>query len=65
MLFSYLDLKFDVVHAADNAKQGNGSDIRLVTLGPIALFKNFRLTSGTGKHLEDVIHAHVVSLLLK
>ena len=41
------------------------SDIRLVNLGPIALFSNYKLTTSTGKHLEEVSHAHIVSLMYK
>ena len=40
-------------------------DIRLVNLGPIALFSIFKLTTSSGKHLEDISHAHIVSLMYK
>ena len=62
LLNSYLDLNFEVIKTADNSRYGNGNDIRLVFLGPIALFRIFKLTS-SGKHLEDITHAHLVSLL--
>ena len=39
--------------------------IRLVNLAPIALFSNFKLTSSSGKHLEDISHSHIVSLMYK
>ena len=39
--------------------------MRLVNLGPIALFGNFKLTTCSGKLLEDVSHAHLVSLMYK
>ena len=32
---------------------------------PIALFSNFKLTTSSGKHLEDISHAHLVSLIYK
>ena len=32
---------------------------------PIALFSNFKLTTSSGKHLEDFSHAHLVSLMYK
>ena len=64
-LKSYLDLNFDVLHAATNNRYADGNDIRLVNLGPIALFSNYKLTTSSGKHLEDVSHAHTVSLMYK
>ena len=50
---------------ADDSIYGNGKDIRLNNLGPIALFSNFKLSTSSGKHLEDVSHAHIVSLMNK
>ena len=37
----------------------------MVNLGPIALFSNFKLTTSSGEHLEDVSHTHIVSLKYK
>ena len=34
-------------------------------MAPIALFSNFKLTTSSGKHLEDISHAHLVSLMYK
>ena len=65
LLNSYLDLSFEVVKKNDNSRYGNGNDIRLVNLGPIALFSNFKLTTSSGKHLEDISHTHLVSLMYK
>ena len=65
LLNSYLDLNFEVVKRADNSRYANGNDIRLVNLGPVALFSNFKLTTSSGKHLEDISHAHLVSLMYK
>ena len=42
-----------------------GKDARLVNLGPIVLFSSYNLTTGSGKHLEDISHARFVSLLQK
>ena len=64
-LKSYLDINFEVVKRADNSRYGNGNDIRLVNLGPIALFSNFKLTTSSGKHLEEISHAQLVSLMYK
>ena len=65
LLNSYLDLNFEVIKIADDSRYGNGNDIRLVNLGPIALFSNSKLTTSSGKHLEDISHAHLVSLMYK
>ena len=63
LLNSYLDLNFEVIRKTDDSRYGNGIDIRLVNFGPIALFNNFKLTTSSGKHLEDISHAHLVSLM--
>ena len=65
LLRSYPDLNFEVIKKTDDSRYGNGNDIRLVNLGPIALFSKFKLTSSSGKHLEDISHAHLVSLMYK
>ena len=65
LLNSYLDLNFEVFKKADNSRYANGNDKRLVKLGPIALFTNFKLSTSSGKHLEDISHAHLVSLMNK
>ena len=65
LLNSYLELNFDVLHAATNNRYVDGNNIRLVNLGPIALFSNYKLTTSSGQHLENIDHAHVVSLIYK
>ena len=65
MLNSYLDLKFEVIKKADNSRYANGNVIQLVNLGPIALFSNSKLTTSSGKQLEDISHTHLVSLMYK
>ena len=65
MLNSYLEINFDVLHAATNNRYIDGSDIKLFNLGPIALFGNYKLTTSSGKHLENIDHAHIVSLMYK
>ena len=56
-----LDLNFDVVHAATNNRCLDIIDKRLINLCPPALFSNFKLTTSSACHLEDVSHAHIVS----
>ena len=65
LLNSYLELNFDVIQAATNNRYTNDNDIRLVNLGPVALFSNYKLTTLSGKHLEEISHAHIVSLMYK
>ena len=65
MLNSYLELNFDVLRADNNNRYVDTNDIRLVNLGPIALFSNYKLTTSSGKHLEEISHAHIVSLMYK
>ena len=65
LLNSYLDLNFEVIEKVVVSRYGNGNDIRRVNLGPIVLFSNFQLTTSSGKHLEDFIHVHLVSLMYK
>ena len=62
---SFLDLNFDVIHAATKNRYVDNNDIRLVNLGSVALFSNHQLTSSSEKHLEDINHAHIVWLLYK
>ena len=56
-------MNFDVLHAATNNRYVDGNHIRLVNLGPNALFSNYKLTTSSGKHLENIDHAHIVSLM--
>ena len=65
LLNRYLELNFDVLHAADNNRYVDANDIRLVNLGPIAFFSSYKLTTSSGKHLEEISHAHIVSLMYK
>ena len=60
-----MDLNFETIKKYDNSRYINGSDIRLVNLGPIALFNKFKLITSSGKHSEDISHAHKVSLMYK
>ena len=65
MLNSYLDLNFDVLHAATGNRYVDNLDIRLVNIGPIALLSNCTSKTSSGKHLEDISHSHFVSLMFK
>ena len=62
---SCLELNFDVLQAATNNRYVDSNDIRLVNLGPIALFSNYKPTASSGKQLENIDHAHIVCLLYK
>ena len=65
LLNSYIDLNFDIVYGVNNDIYEDNNEIRLVNLGPVALFSNYKLTTSSGKHLEEVSHAHIVSLMYK
>ena len=65
VLKSFLDLNIDVLNAATNNRHVDGNDIRLVNLGPIALFSGCKLTSSLGKHSKDINHAQIVCLMYK
>ena len=65
LLNSYLELNFDLLHAGTNNRYVDGNNIRLVNLRPIAIFSNYKLTTSSGKHLENIDHAHIVSLMYK
>ena len=65
LLNSYLELNFDVLRADNDNRYADANDIRLVNLGSIALFSNYKLTTSSGKHLEEISHAHIVSLMYK
>ena len=65
LLKSYLDLNFDVLNAATKNRYVDAGYIWLIKLVAIASFSNFKLTTSSGKHLENIDHAHVVSLTYK
>ena len=63
---SYLELGFRVTHRAGaHARYAYGDHIRLVNLGPIALFNKYRSTNSSGKEIEDIGNAHVICLMHK
>ena len=65
LLTSYLDLNFDVIHAATNNNYADDNDIRLVYLGPFALFSKYKMATFSAKHTEEIGHAHIVCLMYK
>ena len=58
-------MNFDVIKAASSNRYVDADDICLINLAAIALFSNFKLTTSSGKHLENIDHAHIVSLMYK
>ena len=54
-----------MLHAASNDSYVVNNDIRIVNKAPIASFSNYRLTTSSGKTVEDISHAHIISLLYK
>ena len=65
LLNSYLELNFDVLHAATNNRYTDANDIRLFNLGVMALFSIYKLVTHSNKHLEEVNNAHTVCLMYK
>ena len=65
MLGSRVRANFDVFHAATNNRFIDGNDIRSVNEGSIALFTRYKLQSSSGKHIEEINHAHIVCLMYK
>ena len=63
--YSHLAMNFDVLHAASNDRYADNDDIRLVNLGGNALFSKYNLTSSSGKHIENIEHGHIASLMYK
>ena len=59
------DVNFDVLNATTNNRYVDGDDIRLNNIGPVALFSIYKMTSSSGKHIEEIRHAHIVSLVYK
>ena len=63
---SYFELDFNVTHRAGaHNRYADGDHLRLVNLGPIAFFNKYRLTSSSGKQIEEVENAHVICLMHK
>ena len=62
MLNGYLHVLYS---ANPDNRYADDVDIQKVSLGPIALVSNYKLTTGSGKHLENFSHAHLVSLMCK
>ena len=63
---SYLELDIIVtLRAGTRARYADGDYIRLLILGPIAWFKKYKLTSSSGKEIEEIDNAHVFCLMHK
>ena len=65
LLNNCLGLNFDVLHAATGKRYVDNNFIRLVNLGSISLSSNYKLMTSSGKHIEDISHAHLASLMYK
>ena len=61
---SFINLEFEVLKN-DNTRFANADDIKLVNLGPIALFSEASIKTSSGKHLEKIDNLHTVSLMYK
>ena len=61
----FLELNFDVLHGASNNRYADDNDIRLLSLGPIALFSKYKLATSSGKHLGKIENGHIACLMYK
>ena len=61
---SYLEVEFKVFRRIGaHPRHVDGDRKRLVVLGPTALFIKYRLTSSSGKKIEEIDKAHVICLM--
>ena len=65
LLKSYLELNCDILNAATGNRYVDVKYIRLFNLGIFALFSIYKLATSSGKHLEEINHAHIVSSMYK
>ena len=61
---SYISIEFEVLKN-DDTRYADGDQISLVNFGLIALFSEAKLTTSSGKHLENVDNLHPISLMYK
>ena len=54
-----------MLNAATKNRYFDADDTWLINPAAIVLFSNPMLTTSSGKHLEDIVHAHIVSLMYK
>ena len=62
---NYIEIIFDVLQATSGNRYADGNDMRLVNLGPIALYSNYKLTTSLGKFFKEITHPHIFSLMYK
>ena len=61
---SFISLEIEVLKN-DNTRYADGDEISLVNFGPVALFSEAKLTTSSGKHLENVDNLHPICLMHK
>ena len=61
---SYISIEFEVLKN-DDTRYADDDQISLVNFGLIALFSEAKLTTSSGKHLENVDNLHPISLMYK
>ena len=60
---SCLGTDFDLENRDNDQVTADSSDKKLVNLGPIALFSEFKLSTSTGKETENIENAHIYCLM--
>ena len=58
-LYNYLDIDFEVVYAPTNNRHADKNSIRLVDLGSVFLFFNYKLSTSSGQPLEEISAAQI------
>ena len=65
LLNSYLELNFDVLHAANINRYADNKDIKLVNLGPISLLSKYKVATSSVEYLKNIEHGHIACLMYK
>ena len=60
----FISVEFEVLKN-DDARFNDGDEISLVNFGPVALFSEAKLTTSSGKHLEEIDNWHTICLMYK
>ena len=60
---SYLEKEIDALRGNQNERFLAADKKRLANLGPIILFSDYKLSSSSGKEIEQIDQAHIACLL--
>ena len=60
----YISLEFEVLKN-DITRYADGDQISIMNFGTVALFSEAKMTTSSGKHLEQVDNLHIISIMHK